>query len=148
MAEDKIVLLDTSVAIAALFSPSGGSSRVIMETSKQNGYSLAINDYILEELFDLFQRKFPHKHELKQDLFNLMATGDISMVPTPPSTHFRLYYKVIEKKDAPILASALEEVDFLLSLDKDFLNEDLRIYAKMRGLIILTPGEFINQYLR
>jgi len=48
---------------------------------------------------------------------------------------------LINEKDAPILAAAIKgEVDWLLSLDRHFLEVD----KKKIGFKVCTPGEFLR----
>lgn len=56
----------------------------------------------------------------------------------------RKLFKIINKEDAIILASALSSSDYLLTLDKDFLNNKVKNFAKNQGLLILTLKEFLS----
>lgn len=143
MGKANFVFLDTSIIVAALLSHSGGSARVIFEYAKE--YQLAINDHVLDELIDLLHHKFAKRPNLENELFAMLALTQIETIPPPPLSKIRALYKVINKKDAPILATALQTCEYLLSLDNDFLNNRLRAYAYEYGLIICTPGEFLQR---
>ena len=52
---------------------------------------------------------------------------------------------MFSKDDAPILISAIENSDFLLTLDKkDFLNQEVLEFAKKKKLAIVMPKEFLE----
>lgn len=147
MARDEIVFLDTSIIIAALLSHTGGSARVISES--QATHRLAINDHVLDELVDVLPRKFGDRPGLEIELYVLLSLNNIEIFQTASMKSFRRLYEVINKGDAPILASALENsARFLISLDKDFLNDKTKRYAAIQDLIICTPGDFINKTLK
>ncbi|PIT98162.1 MAG: putative toxin-antitoxin system toxin component, PIN family [Candidatus Andersenbacteria bacterium CG10_big_fil_rev_8_21_14_0_10_54_11] len=144
MAKGEPVSLDTSVIIAALLS-STGASFYVLAAGKAEKYYLECCDYVLEEVNAVLINKFSKRPELNAELHTLMALGDVDVTPTPSTTEFRKLYDIIERKDAPILAAALKHPGHLLTLDKDFLSEEVRKYAKNRRLTISTPGEFIRK---
>lgn len=144
MEKGRVVFLDTSVVIAALLSHTGGSARVIFEYS--NKYHLVINDHVQDELTDLLPRKFAKQPELANELFVMLGLAQIEILTTPPLPQIRSLYHIINKKDAPILASAIHMCEYLLSLDDDFLQPPVTSYAKKYGLSICTPGEFLQQH--
>ena len=63
----------------------------------------------------------------------------------PPPSLQEVYdiQEMINKKDAPILASALKYGAWLLTLDEDFLQETVCTFAKQQGLEISKPKDFI-----
>lgn len=141
MAKGKVISFDTSVIIAALLSPTGGSSFLIRQN--QNKYSLTISDYALTETLKVLGNKFSDRPELETNLFGLLVVGPIDILTNEPLQKSQKLEKIIEKDDAPILASAITQSDYLISLDKHFLGETVREHAAEQGLTIYTPGEFI-----
>lgn len=53
--------------------------------------------------------------------------------------------KLINEKDAIILAAAMNaKIDFLVTLDRHFLTEDLR---KLPSFIVCSPGELLESLM-
>ncbi|NCS99824.1 putative toxin-antitoxin system toxin component, PIN family [Candidatus Falkowbacteria bacterium CG_4_9_14_3_um_filter_38_19] len=135
------VFVDSSILIAALLSSRGGSFYIL--TQLKDEFQFQINDYTLEEIFKVLDKKFYSQKKLKNYLFLLLGLAKIEVLSNPPKVLVKRLTKVINKEDAPILASALANSNYLLTLDKDFLNEKLRNFARENSILILTPKEFI-----
>lgn len=140
MANDKI-FVDTSVIIAALLSPTGGSSH-IFETYRDT-CDFLINEHILKEVLRIIEGKLSNDLTA-EDLFRLAKTIRLKVKLNPPAETLRPLNGVIEKEDQPILASALEQADYLLTLDNHFFSEEVFRYVSPRGLHILKPRDFIE----
>jgi putative PIN family toxin of toxin-antitoxin system len=138
------VLVDTSVLIAALLSSRGGAFYVLQHLSQQ--LSFQINDYILRKVNINLNNKFLNQPSLKNRFFSIMAASKVAVLPNPSYEQLRVVAKVVNKKDAPILASALAESDCLLTLDNDFLAGKVVKHAEVQGLQILKPETLINLY--
>ncbi len=143
MAKDR-VFLDSSVLIAATLSSSGGSFYILSQLHKE--FVFKINEYVFEETSRVLAHKFFNEPRLKSALLLLLGLSDVSILPNPPTQKSRSLSKIINSKDAPISASALENSNYLLTLDADFLDEDVVVFAKARGLVICNPKEFILLY--
>jgi len=135
------VFVDSSILIAALLSSRGGSFYIL--TQLKDEFQFQINDYTLEEIFKVLDKKFYSQKKLKNYLFLLLGLAKIEVLSNPPKVLVKRLTKVINKEDAPILASALANSNYLLTLDKNFLNEKLRNFARENSILILTPKEFI-----
>jgi predicted nucleic acid-binding protein len=72
----------------------------------------------------------------------LLTAIELEIVLDPSLSESQKWETIIEAKDAPILAAAVEsKAERLLSLNtKDFTAA----VARQSGLIIQTPGEFIQ----
>lgn len=135
--------LDTSILITALFSSRGGSFYILSQLKDK--FHFQINDYVLEETLEVISKKFPSKKELKSNLFFLIGFSKIEILSNPSKELLNSLNKIINQKDAPILASALENSDYLLTLDKDFLNDEVKNFAKQNKLLLIfTPRQFIE----
>jgi len=82
--------------------------------------------------------------QLKNYLFLLLGLARIEILPNPSQISLKRLSKIINKEDAPILASAFSNSNYLLTLDKDFLNEGVRNFARENNVLIFTPKEFIS----
>jgi len=132
------VLFNASVVLSGINSPKGGSA-VLLNLVKTKKIKGIISEIILDEIL---------RHSSKFNLsrkevtgYSLKVFGEISSAPT--ENEVKKYFKtVIDVGDAHILASCeKEKVDFLVTLDKKHL---LILKGKVKGLKIVTPGEFIT----
>lgn len=143
MEKDK-VFLDSSVLITATLSSRGGSFYIL--NNLKNKFEFQINEYVLKETLEILAQKFSTKKELKNKLFLLLGWTPIKILPFPSKREIKNLEKVINKEDAPILTSAIENGDYLLTLDNDFLTKNVVEFSKKKGLIILKPKEFIEKH--
>lgn len=137
-----MVFLDSSVLITAVLSSRGGSFYIL--TQLRGECEFQINDYVFEETKRILDSKFLSTPELKTKLFLLMGASDVRTLSNPLKKEIKIAAKIIAKEDAPILASAIKHSSYLLTLDNDFLKEEVLRFAQQGGLIILKPREFIN----
>lgn len=145
MARDR-VFLDSSVLIAALLSSRGGSFYILNQW--RSAFEFLISDYIFEETMGVLNEKFIGREDLKDKLFLLMGLTPIKILKSPRSDELKILTNIINKKDAPILASALKHSSYFLTLDNDFFTEPVTKFSKKKGLFILKPREFIQKIRR
>ncbi len=138
----KKIFLDTSVLITALLSSKGGSFYLLIRYRDQLDFY--INKYVLEEALEVLQTKFSEKKELRHDLYLLLGFSRIEVLPNPTKNKIKKLQGIINKEDAPILASAMDNCDILLTLDNDFLTEKACDFGKEKGTKILKPKAFIE----
>lgn len=140
MASGKI-FVDTSVIIAALLSPAGGSA-YLFETYRDT-HDFLINEHILKEVSRTLADKLVHILTT-EDFFRLAKSVKLKIVINPPPRALKILEGVIEKDDQAILASALEQSDYLLTLDNYFFSESVAKYIRTCSLRILKPKNFIE----
>ncbi|MEY4747363.1 MAG: hypothetical protein RLZZ416_412 [Candidatus Parcubacteria bacterium] len=136
------VFVDSSVLIAALLSADGGSAYALRE--KHSGFVLLINEYVLEEVRDVLDGKLQRFAHLSATLFLLIGFAGIRVLPNPSKRDVAKLFRHISKKDAPILASALRNAEYLLTLDNEFFSEKIIRIANQKGLKIVKPGDLIR----
>ena len=136
------VFLDSSVIIAALLSTRGGSFYILDEL-KEN-FVFQTSEYGLREIQAVLKNKFIGEPGLLGQLFLLLGSAGVTILPTPSKRERRRFAKHISLNDAPILASAVEHSDYLLTLDNEFFKSEIVEMAKNRVLKILKPKEFIE----
>lgn len=139
------VFLDSSVLVAASASRTGASAFVLGYCRKKKvlGYTS------LEALGEAKKNVILKLGPLAQNRFAFfLHHANILLIENPPVEEMAKCEKVINAKDAPILAAAMKSpVSFLLTLDrKHFLKIEVAAFAK--PLKISTPGEFVFNYLR
>lgn len=132
------VLFNASVILSGINSPMGGSSRVLSFVEKG-----LIEGLISEVIFDEVLRHSGKFDISKNEIFNYV--GNIfKKVLTAPSEGYveKCNKRVMDEGDAHILATCLENnIPYLVTLDKRHL---LVLRRKIKGLVILTPGELIK----
>ena len=99
---------------------------------------------MIEEIFEVLNKKFAHATELKQNLLLILGVSGIKVIKNPTKSEFKSLSKIINLEDAPILASALRHTRYLITLDNDFLSTKVINFSVIRGLSILKPGDFIK----
>lgn len=142
--EKNRVFLDTSVLLTAMLSSRGGSFYILNTLREKCEFQ--INEYVLKEVIEVLTRKFPEREDLKRKLFLLLGWVPINVLPDLPKRKIESLFELIPEEDAPILASALAHSSFLLTLDNDFLTTPVKEFAHSRGLTIVKPKEFIQNF--
>src|SRR3989344_2609246 len=107
------VFLDTSILITALLSNRGGSFYIL--TQLKDEYYFQANKFVLEETLKVLENKFTNMKGLKNSLFLLLGIAKIDIFPTPSEPSLKKTSEIINKEDAPILISALQNSDYLLT---------------------------------
>ncbi|AEG15994.1 protein of unknown function DUF132 [Desulfofundulus kuznetsovii DSM 6115] len=132
------VFLDSSVIIAALASSTGGSHEVLA-LAELGIIVPCISEDVVGEVLRNIQKKLPGCMDSYYVLFKTLPFKIVDAA----SEDLEYASSLINEKDAPILAAAISgKVDWLLSLDKHFLNSDLK--GKV-NFAIGTPGDFLQE---
>jgi len=134
--------LDSSVIIAALLSLQGGSSYLLRE--HHDDFTFQINEYVLAEIQEVLESKLSSQVPQSVDLFLLLGVAEVQTISNPSKQELRSVIRLISRKDAPVLVSAMNESDYLLTLDNEFFKPDVIHAAKERELVILKPGDLIQ----
>lgn len=136
------LFLDSSVLLAALWSETGGSAKILAlcEAKMVEGY---ISNTVIEEVQRVLARKAPEILPIFKKLLKVTQLKIVHDVTPHRIEQAKKWIK--DPNDAPILAAAKKErVDALITLDlKDFIR-DPNVSLKS-GLKIYTPGDFLNQ---
>lgn len=139
------VFLDSSVLIAACGSKTGASAFVLGYCRKEKIQGL-INIKAVGEAKKNVLLKFGEIE--KKRLLYYLKMANLVIVPSSSVEEISRCEKVINSKDAPMLAGAIKsKADFLLSLDKKhFFNSKVQKFTGK--LKIITPGDFVIKYLK
>lgn len=101
-------------------------------------HQLVLSSYVVEELKNVVKRKFPNKEQV---INKLLVTMSYEFVYTPSDLEEGLF-DIRDIKDYPVLYTAIiEDVDILITGDKDFKGIDIEKPE------IMTPTEFVEYYL-
>lgn len=130
------VMLDTNIFISMIFFPSASTRELAKRLT--NDHKIIVCDYVIEELRLVIDRKFPTKRKFLEQFFLELP---FELVYTPKTLNLGDFPDVRDKKDSPILATAIMEgIDVLITGDKDFLVLDVDMPE------IITMAEFLRQY--
>ena len=131
------VMLDTNIIISTgIFSVNKSTLHVFSIADK---YDIVLSTQIIEELYTVIERKFQNK---KPDLERFLNSLNYDVAITPKNINDDIYPKIRDKKDYPILASAIiADVDVFITDDKDFNTIDIERPK------IMTLFEFAALYL-
>jgi putative PIN family toxin of toxin-antitoxin system len=129
-------MLDTNVLISALLFPNQRMNDMMECIFSQ--HQLVLSSYVVNELKNVVKRKFPKKEQAIEKLLMMMG---YEYVYTPDSIDDSLF-RIRDMKDYPVLYTAVvEDVDILITGDKDFSDIEIEIPK------IMTPAEFMERFL-
>lgn len=134
------VFFDTSVLLAGLRSPQGGSSELL-----RHAVVGRLDAFMSDDVIDEVAR---HVHEVGPDLRALflkyLATIPFTLL-TVSAQEVALAATFTEAKDSPIVAAAAKaDVDYLVTLDKrHLLNKKTEIEPHV-GFTIVRPEDLIQ----
>ena len=135
------VFFDASVLVAAAFSSSGGSFRIVNETPIRGFHFLTSRHAFGEAERAILRKRMERMIELEH------LAVYLEIIPDAPSEVTDKLLDVIDFKDAPILAAALQsDSQVLLTLDREHFLENSNIIEKFPLLQVMTPGNFIQKY--
>lgn len=137
------VFIDTSVLIAGVASLTGASAAVL-DLCEAESLQMVISRQVPVEADRNFSAKLPGLvTEFRQFIRNLVPL----MVEDPPAAAVERAAGLIDRKDAAILAAAIEsKVEFLITLDKKhFLKQKVR---RNLPIEICTPSDFLRIFER
>jgi len=131
------VMLDTNILISAGLFGSTDFSELTKIIADE--FNIVLSSQIIEELQLVTALKFPNK---KAALDRFMRKLSFEMAFTPTEIDPEIYPKIRDKKDYPILASAIiADVDVFITGDKDFTAIDIERPE------IMTISEFKAKYM-
>jgi putative PIN family toxin of toxin-antitoxin system len=126
------IMLDTNVLVSAAIQPNSKTARALWQAMQE--HTLIVCTYVLDELQDVFARKFPGQ---KAQLDSFLSKMAYELCYTPrvnPNTP-----TMRDEDDRPILQAAIDaEADAILTGDGDF-----HALALDRP-IILSPADFLK----
>jgi predicted nucleic acid-binding protein len=135
------ILIDSNILVSAGAFPNKRILDFLTAISEQ--HNLFLCTYSLEEVVGVFKRKFPHRINgfealLRSLRYTIVHTPTAEVIPDILGG-----VAVRDKKDNPILASAIfADVDVLITGDRDFEGIDIERPE------ILTIGVFTEKYIR
>ncbi|MBI2613921.1 MAG: putative toxin-antitoxin system toxin component, PIN family [Candidatus Levybacteria bacterium] len=128
------VVLDTNVLVSAILF--GGKPYRILRLALEEKIICAISPSLITEIREVFSKKFP----LKEEAFQLTLKNiEVIFKIVQPG---KIIYASRDKDDNRVLEAAAEgDCKYIVTGDEDLLQ--LKIY---RGIKIVTPGEFLEDF--
>jgi predicted nucleic acid-binding protein len=131
------------VWIAAILSQSGGSRRILEETWRRR-LPILISRRIKEEVLTNVIRKAPSF--LKEARF-LLVRQKPHLSGRATLGVIARYSRILPNEDAQVFAEALNaEATHFITLDQKHFLARRRELQRLSGMIIYTPGEFIQTH--
>lgn len=130
------VMIDTNILFSSALNENGTPYKAYLKAVTYPNQAI-ICEQNVDELYRVFRKKFPDKMYLLDRFFSIaMMSLDVVKVPVIENT---LENKIRDITDKPILRTAIHEnVDILLTGDKDFLEADIT------ALKIMTASQFLQ----
>jgi len=130
------IMLDTNILISMIFFPNEQMNK--LKRIICNDHSIVLCSYVIDELKIVIDRKFKSR---AIDLDTFFERLSFEFVYTPKHFDINKYPQVRDIKDVPVLVTAiLEDVDILLTGDKDFSPVEISRPE------IMSPAEFLRKY--
>lgn len=134
------VFIDSSVLIAAAISPTG-SARDLIISSLNNKFKVILSDLVLEET----ARNLSNKAPIALPALQLFLEALNPEVVSPPKSLILKVSKVIDLRDAPIVAGAISsKADYLVSFDRKHLLQQKQEIQSHFKLKVVTPDELLK----
>ena len=131
-----IAFIDASVILAALGSKSGGSSQILKLTGARKIIGIA-SQAVVEEVLRNARKIGVSEREVS----SLISNSLLKVISAPTSDEVEKYIDKTAAKDAHVVASAVKsKSNVVITLDKKHL-----LSKEIKGLSILTPGEFLQK---
>ena len=131
------VMFDTNILISAGIFAGKYTTDLTLRIADE--HTIVLSTRIIDELQEVTALKFPDK---KSALERFLKRLSYEIAYTPAEIDEDIYPKIRDKKDYPILASAIiADLDVFITNDKDFGGLDLERPE------IMTIGGFCEKYL-
>lgn len=129
------IMIDTNIVVSALLFSSHYMNELLRTIVEK--HKLVLSSFVIDELLSVVQRKSPQKQDAVD---RFLSRFPYEMVYTPKEIVPQLFY-IRDEKDYPVLYTALlEDVDVLITNDKDFYD------IQLERPEIMSPQQFLEKY--
>jgi putative PIN family toxin of toxin-antitoxin system len=130
------IAVDTNIIISAGLFPDSGVGKALGHIAQK--HNLILCQYTLEELEDVFDKKFINRKKYLNDFVKDLKYELIDI----KITDYKKYPQVRDRDDILLLAAAIEaDADIFMTGDKDF--DEIKI-SKPK---IIKPRDYIEEYM-
>ncbi len=117
------VFLDANTIISAFLFE--GVYRQALRLAIENNHYLITSEYVLDEVNEVLQSKFPAR---RIEVMYTLSLMELKVLPVPSKQDCAKFIAVLrDPKDVPVLTSAVQaNADLILTGDRDFFTEKLK----------------------
>lgn len=134
------IFIDSSVLIAAAISPKGNAREIINQ-----GFAKALDLYISPDVLEETERNLKLKAPHALEEFYNFKEAFIAKIVVPPRRLILKVAKLVNIKDAPIVAAAIQtKADFLVTYDQKHLLQCAKNIEKNFKVKTYTPDQFFK----
>lgn len=131
------IMVDTNILVSAILFPSSKLSTLLWDIMLK--HKLVICSYTIDELHEVFERKFSDKVTFLEQFLSELT---FELIYTPRVIDTGKYPDIRDPKDLPILVSTIfSNVEMFITGDKDFHAGDID-YPR-----IITPQDYMSEYM-
>jgi len=133
------VFIDSNIWVSAFYKK--GVASDLIERLLQEKFEVVISELVLEEIIRNIEKKVPRALSL---VYRFFQEYPITVVKNPKIGQLQKFSELAQKKDLPILVSALNyKCDFFVTGNKkDFKISKIK---KQHHLLILNPREMLRE---
>ena len=129
-------MVDTNIIISAGLFPESNIGKALTHIAKN--HKLVLCRYTLDELKNVFKKKFPERISYLNEFVKKLKYEFIDI----DIKDYKKYPQIRDIDDMPILAYAIEsKVDLLITGDNDFND------IKIKKPKIMKPRKYIDKYM-
>ena len=130
------IIVDANIIISAGLFPESNVGKALADIAKN--HKLVVCKYTLDELKNVFKKKFPDRIEY---INNFIKNFKYEYIDFKVS-NYKEYPQIRDVDDIPLLANAIAgKADILITGDKDFDG------IKIDDLVIMKPSEYLKKYI-
>jgi len=143
---DTVVFLDANVYFSGTLNPYGGSGYILALARSGQYFRSAASSYVIGETLVNLEKKATAQ-EVRSFMVYLQGVEMTFYNPIAGSAELKA---LLNSKDARVLQAAIDAgTQYFVTLDrKHFFTQEVREYSKNRGLNIVTPREFIENFVK
>jgi len=131
------IIVDSNIIISAGLFPESNVGKVLAHIVKN--HKLVLCQYTLDELKNVFKKKFPERIEYLNDFIKKLKYELVNI----DIKDYKKYPQIRDIDDMPLLACAIEaKVNLLITGDKDF--DEIEIKTPR----IMKPIKYIEEYMK
>lgn len=139
------VMVDATVLISGSGWPRW--PREVLLAGLRGEFQLVLSPYVLREAHRNLAQRFPA--QCLERFEDFLSQADFELVPEPTAEQVAEHRDLIrDESDVPIALAAIQAgVDYLVSEDRDFTDQDETTAELHRRLKVLLPGTFLREVM-
>ena len=137
-------MVDTNLLVAGMGWPRFPYE--VLQHAVSGDYQLVLSSWIIQEARAAIAKVVPAR---KQAFEDFLSASEYEKVPSPTETAVQSNLDLVrDPKDVPVALAAINaQVDFLITQDKDFTDQDKTTEKLHQRLNIILPGTFLREHM-